>query len=186
MNRIFLGLAVTSGSLLFVSLVLGFCAISEDRAQGHMWHDIHFLLGLFTALTVLLAHSIVFTYFLGTGKWVKEVVRVYQLPDWVYAQVIKNKRRAFPFEMAGIFLVGGTAWLGAGTDALGWPSLWHLGMASVALAFNLGAFAAEYAAIVSQARLLIEVKQEADRLRQAQLGSATAAAAAPASEHSES
>ena len=87
MHRIFLGLAVTSGTLLVVSLALGLVAAGQGGGTGHTWHDIHFLLGLLTVLAGLLVHSIVFTYFLGTGKWVKEVVRVYRLPDWIEAHV---------------------------------------------------------------------------------------------------
>ena len=37
---------------------------------------------LFLTVVMLLAiHSIVYTYFMATGKWAKEVVRVYQLPE---------------------------------------------------------------------------------------------------------
>jgi hypothetical protein len=168
MHRIFLGLAVTDGSLLLASLVLGFLAVGEARPQEHAWRDVHFLLGLLTTMTTLLVHSIVFTYFLGTGRWVKEVAYVYRLPEWVHAQAVRNKRRAFPFELWGMVTIGVAAWLGAGSDARGWPSWWHLTAASVALAFNLGAFVAEYASIVAQARLLLEVKDQADRLRLAQ------------------
>ena len=48
-------------------------------------------------------------------------------------------------------------------------SLWHLGAAALAVAFNFGAFVAEYAVIVAQARLLLEVRQ-ADRLRESRDG----------------
>jgi len=44
------------------------------------------------------------------------------------------------------------------------------------LAFNFGAFAVEYAVIVAQARLLIEVKDQADRLREARYGAGSEAA----------
>ncbi len=173
MHRIFLGMAVTVGSLMVVTLFTGFFVPS---GQGGALRDLHFLLGLFTALATLLIHSIVFTYFLGTGKWVKEVVRVYQLPEWVSSQAMKNKRRAFPFEMGCMLLIGVTAWLGAAADtskALNASySYWHLMAASVTLAFNLGAFAVEYASIVAQARLVLEVTDQADRLREARASSA--------------
>jgi hypothetical protein len=172
MHRIFLGLVVTDGTLLVVGFVTGCVASSEVRGPGEVWHGLHFLVGLLATMTTLLVHSIVFTYFLGTGKWVREVARVYRLPAWVDAQAVQNKRKAFPFELLGIALIGGTAWLGAGTDAKQWPSDWHLGLASLALAYNGGAFAVEYAAIVAQARLLLEVKDQADRLRLAQLAEA--------------
>jgi hypothetical protein len=176
MNRIFLGMAVACGSLMAATYVLGLCASAEARAASHVWHDVHFLVGLLTVLAGVLVHSIVFTYFLGTGKWVREVARVYRLPDWVHAQALKNKRRAFPFELVGMSLFGFTAWFGAGTDARGWPSLWHLALAATTFAFNLGAFVVEYVAIAGQARLLLEVKREADRLRAAQRAAAPAAA----------
>ena len=77
--------------------------------------------------------------------------------------------RAFPFELLGMTLVAITAWLGAAADTRrGFDPLWHLGSAGVALTFNLGAFVVEYAAILAQARLLLEVKAQADKLRLAQ------------------
>ena len=64
-------------------------SMGEPRGPGipAPWHLVHFLLGLVTTMTTLLVHSIAYTYFLGTGKWVKEVVRVYRMPDWVEAPV---------------------------------------------------------------------------------------------------
>jgi hypothetical protein len=176
MHRIFLALAVTVGTLLVATLFLGFLVPS---GQGGMLHDLHFLMGLITVLMTLLVHSIVFTYFLGTGKWVKEVVRVYQLPAWVESQAMKNKRRLFPFEFACMMLIGATAWLGAAADTRrdlnATYAQWHLGVAAATLAFNLGAFAVEYASIVAQARLLLEVKDQADRLREARASELKAA-----------
>src|SRR4051812_39214994 len=107
MHRIFLGLAITDGTLLVAALVLGFGAAGEVRGPGEVWHGLHFLMGLLATMTTLLVHSIVFTYFLGTGRWVKEVVRVYRLPDWLHAQALKNKRKAFPFEILSMALIGG-------------------------------------------------------------------------------
>ena len=61
--------------------------------------------------------------------------------------------------------MGAAAWMGAGTDALGWPSLVHLAVASLAIGFNLGAYAVEYAAIDAQTRLILDVKERADAMR---------------------
>jgi hypothetical protein len=171
MHRIFLGLAITNGTMLLASFVFGFVAGGEIR-PAHYWRDVHFLLGLLTGVLTLMVHSIVFTYFLGTGKWVKEVVRVYQLPEWVSGQADRNKRRAFPFEMTSMALICGTVWLGAASDTREFDSVWHLGLAAMTLAWNLVAYVLEYASIVAQARLLLEVKDQADRLRAAQ-GQAT-------------
>ncbi len=167
MHRIFLGLAVTNGSLLVASYVVGLISMGEVRGPGikDHWHTIHFLLGLLTTLTTLLVHSIVYTYFLGTGKWVKEVVRAYRMPDWVEAQAKKNKKKAFRFEFSCMVLIAITAWGGAPSDTRGYNPIWHLFFSSFTLAYNFAAFAVEYVVIVAQARLLLEVKARADQQR---------------------
>ena len=78
-----------------------------------------------------------------------EVVRVYQLPEWINTQAKKNKRKAFRFEFWSMTLIAVTAWLGAAADTQGLDPLWHLGVAALSLAFNLGAFVVEYAVIVA-------------------------------------
>jgi hypothetical protein len=170
MLRYFLVLAVTDGSLLVASFVLGLLATGEPRGPGAIWHGVHILFALLTTMATLAVHSIVYTYFLATGKWAREVVRVYQLPEWINTQAKKNKRKAFRFEFWSMTLIAVTAWLGAAADTQGLNPLWHLGIAALTLAFNFGAFAVEYAVIVAQARLLMEVKDQADRLRAARYG----------------
>ncbi len=184
MLRYFLVLAVTDGSLLITTFVLGLIAAGEPRGPHAIWHGIHLLIALLTTVATLAVHSIAYTYFLATGKWAAEVVRVYQLPAWINDQAKKNKRKAFRFEFYGMTLVAITAWLGAATDTQGanatWIAVpwwvWHLAIASFSLAFNLGAFVVEYAVIVAQARLLLEVKAQADRLREARYGPEAVAA----------
>jgi hypothetical protein len=170
MLRYFLVLAVTDGSLLVASFVVGLMATGEPRGPGAIWHGVHVLLALFTTMTTLAVHSIAYTYFLATGKWAKEVVRVYQLPEWINTQAKKNKRKAFRFEFWSMSLIAITAWLGAASDTQRLNPLWHLGVAAATLAFNFVAFVVEYAVIVAQARLLLEVKDQADRLRAARYG----------------
>jgi hypothetical protein len=168
---IFLVLAVTGGSLLLADFVLGLLAAGEVRGPGAVLRGVHVLFSLATVVALLGVHSIVYTYFMATGKWAKEVVRVYGLPDWFNAQAAKNKRRAFRFIMGSMTLIAVTAWLGAATDTRG-PAytLWHLGAAAGTLAFNFGSFVVEFSLIVAHARLLLELKAQADRLREARYG----------------
>src|SRR4051812_22269415 len=170
MLRYFLVLAVTDGSLLVASFVLGLFATGEPRGPGAIWHGVHVLIALLATMATLAVHSIVYTYFLATGKWAKEVVRVYQLPEWINDQAKKNKRKAFRFEFWSMTLIAVTAWLGAASDTQRLSPLWHLGVAAATLAYNLGAFAVEYATIVAHARLLLEVKAQADRMRAERYG----------------
>jgi len=171
MIRYFLVMAVTGGSLLAADFVLGFFATGDAHGPGAIARGVHVLFSLATVVTLLGIHSIVYTYFVATGKWAKEVVQVYQLPDWISAQATKNKRRAFRFIMGSMTVIAVAAWLGAAADTRGSAySIWHLGSAALALAFNLGSFVVEYAVIVAHVRLLTELKDRADRLREARYG----------------
>src|SRR3954468_24130007 len=156
MLRYFLVIAVTDGSLLVTTFVLGLLASGEPRGPHDIFHGVHLLVAVLTTVATLAVHSIAYTYFLATGKWAKEVVRVYGLPTWINDQAKKNKRKAFRFEFWGMSAVAVTAWLGAGADTQGLNPLWHLAVAAGALAFNLVAFAVEYGVIVAHARLLWE------------------------------
>ena len=78
--------------------------------------------------------------------------------------------------MGSMTAIAVAAWLGAAADTRG-PSyaIWHLGSAAFALAFNLGSFVVEYAVIVAHVRLLTELKDRADRLREERYGLAEVA-----------
>ena len=119
MLRLFLALVVTNGSLLVASFVLGLWASDEPRGPHAIWRGMHLLFSLMTTMVTLGVHSVAYTYFLATGKWAKEVVRVYQLPEWINVQAKKNKRKAFRFEFWSMVLIAVTAWLGAAADTQG-------------------------------------------------------------------
>jgi hypothetical protein len=168
MNRYFLVMAVTGGSLLAADFVLGCFAIGQSQGSDAIARRVHILFSLVTVVLLLGIHSIVYTYFVATGKWAKEVVHVYQLPEWIGAQAVKNKRRVFRFIMGGMTAIAVAAWMGAAADTLGSGySVWHMATAALALAFNLGSFVVEYAVIVAHVRLLYELKDQADRMRAA-------------------
>ncbi len=77
--------------------------------------------------------------------------------------------------MGSMTAIAIAAWLGAAADTRG-PgyAIWHLGAAAFALAYNLGSFVVEYAVIVAHVRLLAELKDRADRLREERYGPARA------------
>jgi hypothetical protein len=176
MNRHFLVMAVTGSSLLVADFVIGLFATGDLHGPGAVARGVHVLFSLVTVVVLLGIHSIVYTYFVATGKWAKEVVTVYQLPDWINAQAKKNKRRAFRFIMWSMTAIAVAAWLGAAADTRGsYYTLWHLGFAALAVAFNLGSFIVEYGVIVAHVRLLGELKDRADSLRQARYGPTVAA-----------
>jgi hypothetical protein len=176
MIRYFLVLAVLGGSLLAADAVLGFVAAGEAPGPHAVGRAVHLLFSLLTVVVLLGVHSIVYTYFVATGKWAGEVVRVYQLPDRFTIEAKANKRRAFRFVLLSMTAIAAAAWMGGAADTLGAGyAPWHLAAAVAALAVNFGSFAAEYTAIVGHARLLAELKDTADRLREAQYGPTIAA-----------
>jgi hypothetical protein len=168
MNRYFLVMAVAGGSFLAADFVLGFFATGDANGPGAVARGVHVLFSLVTVVILLGVHSIVYTYFVATGKWAKEVVRVYQLPDWIAAQAKMNTRRAFRFIMGSMAAIAVATWLGGAADTRGSAyAIWHLAFAALALAFNIGSFLVEYAVIVAHVRLLAELKNRADRMREA-------------------
>jgi hypothetical protein len=175
MIRYFLVLAVMGGSLLLVDFVLGLIAAGSPSAAPGPALGVHVLFSIATVVALLGIHSIVYTYFIATGKWAREVVSAYQLPDWFIAQSIKNKRRAFRFVFWSMTTIAVAAWLGAAAHTRGTAyALWHLGSAALALAFNFGSFVVEYICIVAQVRLLLELKNRADRMRADRYGASPA------------
>ena len=135
-------------------------------------------------VTLLGIHSIVYTYFVATGKWAKEVVEVYQLPDWISTQAKKNKRRAFRFIMGSMTAIAMAAWLGAAADTRG------SGYAHLAPGFCGVRTGLQYWLVRRGIRrdrrarpAAAELKERADRLREERYG--PTGGATPASRHSE-
>jgi hypothetical protein len=178
MNRHFLVMAVTGASLLVADFVLGFFVTGDLSGPGAVARGVHLVFSLLTVIVLLGIHSIVYTYFIATGRWAKEVVAAYQLPDWINEQAKKNKRRAFRFIMWSMTTIAVAAWLGAAADTRSASyTPWHLAFAAFAIAFNFGSFIVEYGVIVAHMRLLSELKDRADRLREARYGPASVGSA---------
>ena len=74
MNRHFLVMAVTGASLLVADFVIGLFATGDLHGPGAVARGVHLLFSLATVIVLLGIHSIVYTYFIATGKWAKEVV----------------------------------------------------------------------------------------------------------------
>jgi hypothetical protein len=135
------------------------------------WGTVHRLTGVLTALVVVLVNSLTVTYFIGTGRWCREVVEVYGLDDRYVARSAKLKRSAFPFAMAGMFAIVAIVALGGAADpAAGrkgsrdWVT-WHL-VGGLGLAGAIAAcFQAQLPAIRGQHALIDDVMDEVRRVR---------------------
>jgi hypothetical protein len=127
---------------------------------------LHVYLGLISASTTLGVHCLVFIYFLGTGRWVKEVALAYRLPDDPLPKLTRDlKRKAFPPALAAMLVPIATAAAGAGVQTLHWPWPLHALLAVAALAVNVWAFVIEYRCVKVNGGVIDGVMREVDRIR---------------------
>ena len=152
MLPIFVGLAIANTILLFLTIGTGAAHVS-----GKIPFGTHFSAGVFTTLFTCLVHSIVFTYFIGTGKWIKEEAAKGKLrgDDWI-PQTKKFKVQSSPVALYAILLIIATAFLGASVKSHASPIMYwlHRGFAYFTLVFNCYALYVEGKVIRENSRLL--------------------------------
>jgi hypothetical protein len=171
MTRTFSTLAVLLICAMLATIGVGLWSFSLDKAD-RLREDIfliHFHLGLWTTIAILLVHCIIFTYFLGTGRWVKEVGIAYLLPDEILPKTTRElKRFTFPPALFSMLIAIFTSAAGAGVLFQAWPWYWHACGAVLTLFINLWAFRIEYRNLAANVIVLEAVLAEVDRIRHAQ------------------
>jgi hypothetical protein len=168
MTRIFTTLAAVNALALVVSFILGVWSKLGDgvRQPDGAIYLLHFTIGLLAAIVTLLVHCIIFTYFLGTGRWVKEVKLAYKLPDEPHAKLTRElKRRTFPPALFAMLITIAAAAAGAGAQLQEWPWGVHGTLATLALVVNGWAFWVEYRDVRINARVILDVLDEVNRIR---------------------
>jgi hypothetical protein len=170
MARTFTVLATLVTLLMLATIAVGLgLFVTDDRARRDEMFLIHFVLGLCTALGVLLVHCIIFTYFLGTGRWVKEVTLAYRLPDAPLHKTTRELKRAtFPPALFSMLIAIAAAASGAGAQLQSWHWSIHAALALATVLVNLWAFGVEYRNVTTNAGVILEVLAAVDRLRAAQ------------------
>jgi hypothetical protein len=137
------------------------------------WGTVHRLSGVLAALVVVLVNSMAVTYFIGTGRWCREVVETYALDPGLVERSRRLKRSAFPLALAGMLAVVGIVALGGAADpATGrrgsaeWVT-WHL-VGGLGLAAAIAwCFQAQLPGIRGQQDLIEDVMTAVRRERQA-------------------
>lgn len=160
-----LAIVLTIG--LLATIAVGFLSFFTELSERKKdLFIIHFYFGLATALGVLLVHCLIFTYFLGTGRWVKEVGIAYGLPDENLPRITRElKRGTFPPALFSMLITIATAAAGAGAQLQEWPWFVHATLAFLTLAINLWAFRIEHRNLTKNAWVIEEVLREVDRIR---------------------
>jgi hypothetical protein len=179
MTRIFVTLAALDALALLAAFAVGWISWARQGVQHpeDPTYLIHFILGLSAAMLTLLVHCLIFTYFLGTGRWVKEVGLAYDLPDEPLPKLTRElKRQTFPPALIAMLVTIATAAAGSGVQLQHWPWPVHAGLAGAALAINGWAFVVEYRNVQTNAGVIEQVMRETERIR-AERGLPSSAAA---------
>ncbi len=168
MTRIFLTLASANALGLLASFILGSTSMLREgvRHPADPIYQVHFLVALITAISTLLVHCIIFTYFLGTGRWVKEVGLAYALPDEPWPKLTRELKRAtFPPALFAMLITIGTAAAGTGVQLEDWAWYIHGSLAVLTLLINGWAFVVEYRNVTTNAAVIESVLRDVDRIR---------------------
>jgi hypothetical protein len=167
MARTFTTLAAVTILAIVVTMAVGFWSFLLPR--GDFWKDIyllHFFLGLATAILILLVHCLIFIYFLGTGRWVKEVTLAYRLPDEPHHKLTRElKRQTFPPALFAMLVGIAASAAGAGAQLQAWHWSVHLALAVATLLVNLWAFRVEFRNVTRNAAIIPAVLADVDRIR---------------------
>lgn len=173
-TRIFLTLAWFALVMMTATLFLGLSIdeLHDDHSsEMRQWATVHRLSGLASALAVVLVHSIVVTYFIGTSRWCKEVCETYHLDPALIRRSTMLKRGTFPFAVMGMLTVVGVIALGAAADpATGLPhTRWwvtpHLLGALAGIAFVGGTFYVAWRNIAANHQVIVDVLEHVRQVR---------------------
>ena len=153
---------------ILAAIGVGFWSLALPH-NDEFWSGVfivHYYLGLFTAIGILFVHCVIFIYFLGTGRWVKEVTLAYRMPDEPNHKLTRElKRKTFPPALFAMLIGIAAAAAGAGAQLKAWPWYVHMTLAFATLLVNLWAFRIEYRCVAANAGVIRAVMVEVDRIR---------------------
>ena len=119
MDRVFSRVALFAVALMAATAGLGLW-LGDLHGQTSpavlRWGTVHRLSGVLAALMVVLVNSMAVTYFIGTGRWCREVVESYGLDGSSSERSRRLKRSAFPFALLGMLAVVTVVALGGAAD----------------------------------------------------------------------
>jgi hypothetical protein len=169
MTRILVNLTALNLVALTATFGIGWLSfLSGGRAnEADPTYTLHIYLALISVTTTLGLHCLVFIYFLGTGRWVKEVSLAYGLTDYHPLPTLTRelKRRAFPAALFAMLVPIGASAAGAGVATLTWPWLYHALLAVATLGVNVWAFFVEFDCVRRNGAVIDGTMREVDRVR---------------------
>ena len=150
---------------LLTAIGIGLIGLVTTAILGLMGTDVHrhASFGIFSALLVLLAHSMMMFYLIGKGKAVKDALTEggYRAQDPRFkafvARISLARRPVFSIGTLAMAITMIAAIMGAGVDTGTLPPMIHAMMAYGGIAINLAAIRIEVDAIRESSRVVDEV-----------------------------
>lgn len=180
MKRIFLTLAVLANITLLIAFVLGWQVGDPSKLNG-LDPDVnrrigtHLLAGLGALTSATMVHALLFTYFMGTGRWIEETSQAYSLSDSWYRHNQRTKYGILPGIFIGFLLLVATGALGAVADPATTASLQktvgisdstlHFSAAVCTWIVNIIINMTQYFAIIKNSAIVEGVLAEVRRIR---------------------
>lgn len=140
------------GGIAF-AIYLGLTAVSGAMVSRHI------LIGMFSTMICLLAHSMMMFYFLGKGKAVREAAEEGGLSGEFERRIAALRRPVFSIGTFAMILTMIASLMGASVDTGVLPSGVHGIVAYSCLALNLMALRVEINALTESGRVVEEVNQ---------------------------
>ncbi|MDA0586647.1 MAG: hypothetical protein O2820_01790 [Planctomycetota bacterium] len=175
MARIFLSLTILGTLLIGVAFFFGLNIGDPREITQAKAVDTHMMLGLGGLMFATLIHAIVFTYFMGTGRWLEETSLAYKLPSSFHDESRQLKSRLLIKITGCLLLLILTGAMGAAADPASpvsfegalklSDSTVHLIVASVAVLLNVLTGIAEFQSIERNGGIIEEVLGEVRRIR---------------------
>lgn len=161
--------------LLLTVFVLGLNIGDPRLLESQPLVSWHLMLALTGLIAAALVHAVVLTYFMGTGRWMEDVSKTYQLDDHWRQAGQGLKYRVIPWMLLCIAMLLTTIGFGAAADPAsrlgfsGWAGLsigtLHLLVASVTVGCNVLVNIREFRAIERNSQLINEVVEQVREIR---------------------
>lgn len=152
---------------LLTAVGLGLAGLVTAAVFGLAGTDVsrHISFGFFSAMLMLLAHSMMMFYLIGKGKAVKEALKEGGYPEndphyrRFVGRISAARRPVFSIGTLAMVVIMIAAILGGGVDTGALPAIVHAWIAYAGIACNLAAVRIEIQALRESGRVVQEVNQ---------------------------
>ena len=175
MTRIFLTLASVSTLLFLAVFVLGLNIGDAMLPESMLLKSWHLGLAIGGLICATLVHALAVTYFMGTGRWMEDVCKAYQLDGHWHTECRRLKYQVILATFGSFLLLlvtigfGAAADPGTGMKFRGWASLspatLHLLVALTTVTANVLANIREFQSIERNGQLVNEIVAKVREIR---------------------